>query len=82
MKNEYMNLDISNIDYNELKSALKAEVFEKLQISKPKTVFAASRISGISQAALSIVVHFKKRKLMKDKTSTSACNKNCEFTNK
>jgi len=66
MRNEYVNMDISHIDYNELKIALKTEVYEKLLQNRPKTIYAASRIPGVTPSALMIIVHYK-NKIMKNK---------------
>lgn len=49
-----------NFDYKQIKS-LSNEVAQKLNEYKPETIGMASRISGITPAAISILlVHLKK----------------------
>lgn len=54
-----------DIDYTQVKG-LSNEVAQKLQNLKPETIGQASRVSGITPAAISILlVHLKKRKHLK-----------------
>lgn len=53
-----------NFDYKQIKS-LSNEVAQKLNEYKPETIGMASRISGITPAAISILlVHLKKMNLL------------------
>ena len=53
------------LDYNEV-PGLSKEVIIKLNDTKPQTVGQASRISGVTPAAISILlVHLKKRGLLR-----------------
>ena len=63
MKNEYMNMDITKINYEEIKLSLRREVWEKLFHNQPKTIQAASRIPGVTLPSLLIIIqHCKKLK--------------------
>jgi len=54
-----------NLDYKEV-PGLSNEVIAKLNSHKPETIGQASRISGITPAAISILlVHLKKRGLLR-----------------
>lgn len=58
-----------DLDYNEV-PGLSKEVIIKLNDAKPQTVGMASRISGITPAAISILlVHLKKRGLLRKQAS-------------
>jgi tRNA U34 5-carboxymethylaminomethyl modifying enzyme MnmG/GidA len=61
MKNEHMMLDISEINYDEVKLAIKNEIYEKLIFNKPKTVYAASRIPGVTIPSLLVLIHLATR---------------------
>jgi tRNA uridine 5-carboxymethylaminomethyl modification enzyme len=59
-----------DLDYAEV-TALSFEVRQKLGKHRPQTLGQASRISGVTPAALSLLrVHLKKRRLLADKTHT------------
>ncbi len=59
-----------DLDYAEV-SALSFEVRQKLSLHRPHTLGQASRISGVTPAALSLLrVHLKKRRLQADRTDT------------
>ncbi|WMY96774.1 MAG: tRNA uridine-5-carboxymethylaminomethyl(34) synthesis enzyme MnmG [Arsenophonus sp.] len=63
MRNEYITLPI-NIDYKNIKG-LSNEVIEKLNVHKPISIGQASRISGITPAAISILlIWLKKQNLL------------------
>ena len=52
-----------NLDYTQVRS-LSNEIAEKLNAHQPETIGQASRISGVTPAAISILlVHLKKRTL-------------------
>ncbi|WP_144392482.1 tRNA uridine-5-carboxymethylaminomethyl(34) synthesis enzyme MnmG [Pleionea sediminis] len=54
-----------NLDYSDIKG-LSSEVVQKLQQFKPETVGQASRISGVTPAAISLIlVYLKKRNLLR-----------------
>ncbi|MBV7315595.1 tRNA uridine-5-carboxymethylaminomethyl(34) synthesis enzyme MnmG [Shewanella sp. NIFS-20-20] len=64
MRNENSRLPL-NLDYSEV-PGLSNEVIAKLNSHKPETIGQASRISGITPAAISILlVHLKKRGLLR-----------------
>lgn len=52
--------DISNLDYKKFKNQFTGEQYEKLMINRPKTIHAASRISGIRPTTL-LYLHFLKK---------------------
>lgn len=57
----------TNIDYNNI-SGLSKEVIDKLSIYKPHSIGQASRISGITPAAISnLLIWLKKQSLLKNK---------------
>ena len=59
-KNEHIKLP-DGLDYNQI-TAMSAEVRQKLSEQRPETVGQASRISGVTPAAISLLlVHLKKR---------------------
>ena len=63
-RNENTGLPL-DLDYNEV-PGLSNEVITKMNDSKPETIGQASRISGITPAAISILlVHLKKRGLLR-----------------
>jgi tRNA uridine 5-carboxymethylaminomethyl modification enzyme len=54
-----------DLDYSDI-NGLSAEVMQKLQDSRPETVGQASRISGVTPAAISLMlVYLKKRNLLR-----------------
>ncbi|GAA4360459.1 tRNA uridine-5-carboxymethylaminomethyl(34) synthesis enzyme MnmG [Kangiella marina] len=64
LRNEHTQLP-SDIDYTQVKG-LSNEVAQKLQNLKPETIGQASRISGVTPAAISLLlVYLKKRKHLK-----------------
>ncbi|PXF64319.1 tRNA uridine-5-carboxymethylaminomethyl(34) synthesis enzyme MnmG [Kangiella spongicola] len=64
LRNEHTELP-SDIDYTQVKG-LSNEVAQKLQNLKPETIGQASRISGVTPAAISLLlVYLKKRKHLK-----------------
>ncbi|MGL4474082.1 MAG: tRNA uridine-5-carboxymethylaminomethyl(34) synthesis enzyme MnmG [Shewanella sp.] len=64
MRNENTGLPLT-LDYHEV-PGLSNEVIAKLNTHKPETIGQASRISGITPAAISILlVHLKKRGLLR-----------------
>ena len=64
LRHEHTKLPIE-LDYSEVKG-LSNEVVVKLTMAKPETLGIASRISGITPAAISILlVHLKKQGLLK-----------------
>jgi tRNA uridine 5-carboxymethylaminomethyl modification enzyme len=67
MKKEHMNLDITDINYEELKLALKREVWEKLFQHRPKTIHAASRISGVTLPSLLIIIQHQRKNKSQNK---------------
>ena len=72
MNKNYMNMDITEINYDELKLSLKREVWEKLFFHKPKTILAATRISGVTLPSILIIIqHNKKIKNKKGELATS-----------
>jgi tRNA uridine 5-carboxymethylaminomethyl modification enzyme len=62
----YENAPIpQDLDYREVKG-LSAEVCQKLSESRPQTIGQASRISGVTPAAISLIlVYLKKRNLLR-----------------
>jgi tRNA uridine 5-carboxymethylaminomethyl modification enzyme len=61
----------TDIDYSQV-NALSFEVRQKLDRHRPQTLGLASRISGVTPAAISLLlVHLKKRRLMSSDTRTS-----------
>ena len=55
----------TDMDYNEVAS-LSAEIQQKLNAQRPQTIGQASRISGMTPAAISLLlVHLKKKKSQK-----------------
>lgn len=65
------NLSLDGIDYDSI-LGLSNEVKEKLNLFKPGTIGAASRISGITPASISLLlVHLKKHKIAKQKNLQS-----------
>jgi tRNA uridine 5-carboxymethylaminomethyl modification enzyme len=69
MRNEYMNMDITNVNYDELKLMLKREVWEKLYHHQPKTIQAASRIPGVTLPSLLIIIQKYKKSKQSKKSS-------------
>jgi tRNA uridine 5-carboxymethylaminomethyl modification enzyme len=64
LRNEHTELP-SDMDYTQVKG-LSNEVAQKLQNLKPETIGQASRISGVTPAAISLLlVYLKKRKHLK-----------------
>ena len=64
LRNEHTQLP-SDMDYTQVKG-LSSEVAQKLQNLKPETIGQASRISGVTPAAISLLlVYLKKRKHLK-----------------
>lgn len=64
LRNEHTRLPL-DLDYNEV-PGLSHEVIAKLNQAKPETLGMASRISGVTPAAISILlVHLKKRGLLR-----------------
>ena len=64
LRNEHTELP-SDIDYTQVKG-LSNEVAQKPQNLKPETIGQASRISGVTPAAISLLlVYLKKRKHLK-----------------
>ncbi len=62
-KHEEMAL-ADNVDYHQIRG-LSSEVIQKLNQIKPRTMAQASRISGVTPAALSLLlVHLKKQRLV------------------
>ena len=62
-KNEHTPIPTA-FDYNQV-SSLSNEVIQKLTAVKPATIAQAGRISGITPAALSLLlVHLKKQRLL------------------
>ena len=59
---------ISSIDYSKVKG-LSAEVQQKLNLNRPETVGQASRISGITPAAVALLMVHLKRGFKDAKTS-------------
>jgi tRNA uridine 5-carboxymethylaminomethyl modification enzyme len=58
-----------NLDYDEVKG-LSNEVKQKLKDSRPNSIGQASRVPGVTPAALSILlIHLKKRTLQDKKTA-------------
>jgi tRNA uridine 5-carboxymethylaminomethyl modification enzyme len=61
----------ADIDYSQV-NALSFEVRQKLDRHRPQTLGLASRISGVTPAAISLLlVHMKKRRLMSSDNRTS-----------
>jgi tRNA uridine 5-carboxymethylaminomethyl modification enzyme len=64
-----------DLDYS-LVSGLSSEVRQKLATHRPATVGQASRISGVTPAAISLLlVHLKKRRLLAQQTAKQECAK-------
>ena len=64
---QYENLEIpEDFDYNRVQG-LSNEVLQKLSNSRPKTIGAASRIPGITPAAVSLLLVYVKRTFGTDK---------------
>ena len=62
-KNEATALP-ANFDYQQI-TGLSSEVIQKLNHIQPTSIAQASRISGVTPAALSLLlIHLKKRQLM------------------
>ena len=61
-----------DIDYSQV-SGLSNEVSQKLAAQRPTTVGQASRISGVTPAAISLLlVHLKKRDMAKKVQQTAS----------
>ena len=60
MKKEEMFGDISGLDYGKYRGQFTGEEYEKLSQARPKTIHAASRISGIRPTTL-LYLHFLKK---------------------
>ena len=59
----------ANLSYEEIRG-LSNEVRQKLQQVRPETIGQASRISGVTPAAVSLLlIHLKKRQLSSRKTA-------------
>ncbi len=59
----------ANLNYEEIRG-LSNEVRQKLQQVRPETIGQASRISGVTPAAVSLLlIHLKKRQLSSRKTA-------------
>jgi tRNA uridine 5-carboxymethylaminomethyl modification enzyme len=56
----------TDLDYGAIPS-LSAEVRQKLQAAKPATLGAAERISGVTPAALTILLKYVKRRTSPDR---------------
>ncbi|HMN22487.1 MAG TPA: tRNA uridine-5-carboxymethylaminomethyl(34) synthesis enzyme MnmG [Ottowia sp.] len=64
-----------DLDYSQV-SALSFEVRQKLQAQRPETLGQASRISGVTPAAISLLlIHLKKRGLQPGSTSGAAASR-------
>src|SRR5690606_18702333 len=67
-RNENTHLPV-DLDY-ELIGGLSNEIKQKLQAVRPETVAQASRIQGVTPAAVSqILVHLKKRDLLRKQSA-------------
>ena len=65
LRNEETRLP-ANLNYDDV-VGLSTEVRQKLKVAKPATVGMASRLQGVTPAAISLlIVHLKKRKLAKN----------------
>jgi len=69
-KNENTKIP-SDFDYNEV-SGLSNEVKQKLIAQQPQTIAQASRIPGVTPAAVSLVLVFLKKASMKSRKSSAA----------
>ena len=66
----YENLRLpANMDYSEV-NALSIEVRQKLDKQKPETLGQASRISGVTPAAISLLIIYLKKQGLVDFAET------------
>jgi tRNA uridine 5-carboxymethylaminomethyl modification enzyme len=70
LRNEELKIP-ADLNYADVKS-LSFEVCSKLQVARPATIGMASRIQGVTPAAISLLlVHLKKRKMAKEHAAES-----------
>jgi tRNA uridine 5-carboxymethylaminomethyl modification enzyme len=70
LRNEELKIP-ADLNYADVKS-LSFEVCSKLQVARPATIGMASRIQGVTPAAISLLlVHLKKRKMAKENAAES-----------
>ncbi|CAG0881032.1 unnamed protein product [Cyprideis torosa] len=78
-KNENLELppDLDYMELESLKSVLSMEVREKLALGQPRTIAAATRISGVTPAAVINLLRFVKYRYRPEtvKTKNTACLK-------
>jgi tRNA U34 5-carboxymethylaminomethyl modifying enzyme MnmG/GidA len=60
LKNDWDQLDISNLDYAVMRPQLSNEDYERLTTYKPQTLSAAKR-AGIKQAAMLLIYNQSKK---------------------
>ena len=62
----------ADLDYQRVEG-LSHEIRQKLESARPETLAHAGRISGVTPAAVSILlIHLKKRRLLNDSQAVSA----------
>lgn len=74
MKKEQYRTELSDLDFDELDGIITSEELLKLKENKPRTLFAASRISGIRPTTL-ILMH----QTLKNKKNQTTKEKRNEY---